>query len=84
MLRRHWENLVLAGMGVFLLGSLAAGFIGMAVTITPTSGPSSSYGADGAMYVGPPGWTVFWLAVTLMSVVAIFAYGIATAVHNQQ
>lgn len=82
--RRHRENLVLAGMGLFLLGALVAGFVGMAVTIAPTPSPSSSYGADGAMYVTPPGWAVMWLAVTLMTVVAIFAYGIATAVHNQQ
>jgi len=84
MQRRHRENLVLAGMGIFLLGALAAGFIGIALTIAPTSAPSSAYGTDGAMYVTPPGWAVFWLAVTLMAVVALFAYGIATAVHNQQ
>lgn len=82
--RRHRENLVLAGLGVFLLGAVVAGFIGMAVTVAPTSGPSSGYGTDGATYVAPPGWAVFWLAVTLISVVALFAYGIATAVHNQQ
>lgn len=84
MQRRHRENLVLAGVGLFLLGALVAGFIGMAVTIAPTPSPSSSYGADGSMYVTPPGWAVLWLTVTLLTVVAIFAYGIATAAHNQQ
>jgi len=84
MRHRHRQNLVLAGMGLLLLGSLATGFIGIALTNRPTPGPSSSYGADGATWVTPPGWAVLWLTVTLLSVVAIFAYGIATAVHNQQ
>jgi len=84
MQRRHRENQVLAGMGLFLLGSLAAGFVGIALTNRTSPGPSAAYGADGAAWVLPSGWSVLWLAVTLLTVVAIFAYGIATAAHNQQ
>ncbi|GAB3923307.1 hypothetical protein GCM10011575_00930 [Microlunatus endophyticus] len=78
------SKLILEGIGAFLFAVLITGFIGLALTIAPTPGPSSAYGADGASYVTPPNWAVFWLVVILMDVVALFAYGIASASRAQQ
>ncbi|QGN33487.1 hypothetical protein [Microlunatus sp. Gsoil 973] len=82
--RRHKANLILGGVGIFLFGVLVTGFIGLATTAAPRPGPSSSYGADGSWYVSPPHMATLWLAVIMMSVVALFAYGLITANHNQQ
>lgn len=84
MEQRHRSNLIFGGVGLFLFGVLVAGFIGMAMTIAPTDSPSAGYGTDGSLYVSPPPLAIMWLAITLMDVVAIFAYGIAGAARNQQ
>lgn len=81
---RRRGNLILGGIGLVLFAVLIAGFIGMAVTIAPTDGPSAGYGTDGARYSRPPNWSIVWLAVVLMDAVAIMGYGIATAVRNQE
>jgi hypothetical protein len=63
---------------------VVAGFVGMATTVAPRPSPSSSYGADGSWYVSPPHTATLWLAVTMMAVVAMFAYGLITAFRSQQ
>jgi hypothetical protein len=82
--RHHRINLAFAAVGIFLFGVVIGGMIGMAVTAAPTSSPSSSYGVDGANYIIPPSITTFWLFVTLMAAAALFAFGVASAFHNQQ
>jgi hypothetical protein len=81
---QHRANLIVRGIGVFLFGAVVTGFVGMATTIAPQPSPSSGYGADGSWYVSPPHMATLWLAVTMMSVVALFAYGLITASRNQQ
>lgn len=84
MERRHRTNLILSGIGVILFGILVVGFIGMVSTTAPTSSPSAAYGADGSVFVSPPPMATMWLAVIGIDLVAIFAFGLIAAFHNQQ
>lgn len=81
---RHRTKVILAGVGLVLFGILVTGIVGIALTVAPAASASGGYRADGSLYVIPPGWATVWLGVTLMDVVAIIAYGIATAAHFQQ
>lgn len=76
--------MILLGIGLVLFGILIVGFIGMVTTLAPSNSPSAGYGTDGAVYVLPPPMATMWLAVVLMDVVALLAFGIISAFHNQQ
>lgn len=82
--RRHRTNLILGGIGLILFGILVTGFVGLIANIAPRPSPSSAYGADGSVFVSPPPLATLWLAVILMDVVALFAFGLISAFHNQQ
>lgn len=84
--RRHQrrERVVFAVLAVVLVAVLALGIGGLIITVEPTTSPSGGYPADGAGYNVLPRMAIFWLWVTLMDVVAIFAFGIAYAFEHQQ
>lgn len=76
--------MVFLGIGAVLFAILVVGFIGMVTNLAPMPSPSGGYGTDGAVYVSPPPMATMWLAVVLMDVVALLAFGIISAFHNQQ
>ncbi|SDS22570.1 hypothetical protein [Microlunatus soli] len=80
--RQHRANLILGIIALGLLAALVVGIVGLVNTVAPSAG--IGYPADGAAYVHASRMAVFWLWLTLMDVVAIFAFGIAFASQHQQ
>lgn len=80
--RQHRANLILGGIALILFAALIVGIIGLVSTVSPAAG--AGYPADGASYLHLSHMAVLWLWLTLMDVVALFAFGIAFASFHQQ